>query len=95
MDKSIDIEGKLQADIVESTEYTVKTEKENKRLERERRRERRSAKHWQKRSKKAVACNEDLQVKGVASAEETLNAIKLRQVLVERRGGRKIQGSSR
>ena len=60
MDKSIDIEGKLQADIVELTEYTVKTEKENKRLERKRRRERGSAKHWQKRLKTAVARNEDL-----------------------------------
>ena len=57
LDKSIEAERKFQADIIELTEYTIKLNKENKRLERERRTARRAAKHWQKRAKQAVARN--------------------------------------
>ena len=46
LDKSIEVDRRLLADISELTEYTSNLETETKRLERERRKARRAAKYW-------------------------------------------------
>ena len=81
LDKAIEVEGKLVADMKELTDWTHALEKDNKKLERERKKSRRAAKHWRERADKAVGQKEDLKADGASAAESVLDAAKLRATL--------------
>ena len=60
LDKTIEIEQKLQANISKLTEYKSKIDMDNKRLERERQKARKVAENWWKQADQSIASVSDL-----------------------------------
>ena len=76
LDKTIETEGKLMADINNLSAWTTKSKRDNKRLERKRRKGLRAPKHCRQRAENNVSRLHHLQAQASSTVDSTLDAEK-------------------